>query len=346
VKVGILSPAWFPVPPTGYGGIELVVSLLADGLVELGHEVTLFASGDSTTLAELDAVFDEAPSEQIGHTFWELDHAINCFERHAEFDLIHDHTGLLGLALGSLFPTTIIHTVHGPLTGPPGRLYERISRLVRHPCLVSLSLAQRRPYPDLPWLANVPNAIDVDAYPFDGRDNSGGDYLLFLGRMSPDKGADHAIKIAQHVALPLKLAGKLAEPGEHAYFKQHVQPHLSADIEFVGEVGHDDKIKLLQNAAATLFPIDWEEPFGLVMVESMACGIPVIASRRGSVPEVIDDGITGVIVDDWSAVDGALDQAMHLDPHAMRSAVEQRFSPAGMVADYIAAYERALADCS
>lgn len=344
MRIGILSPAWFPVPPEGYGGIELVVSLLADGLVEVGHEVTLFASGDSTTLAELDAVFDEAPSEQIGHTFWELHHAINCFERHPEFDLIHDHTGLLGLALGSLFPTPIIHTVHGPLTGPPGRLYERVSRLARRPCLVSLSLAQRRPYPDLPWLANVPNAIDIEAYPFEGPQRKNGHYLLFLGRMSPDKGADRAIKIAQRVAMPLKLAGKLAEPGEQTYFKEHVQPHLSADIEFVGEVGHADKIKLLQNAAATLFPIDWEEPFGLVMVESMACGTPVIASRRGSVPEVIDDGVTGIIVNDWSAVDGALDQAMHLDPRAMRSAVEQRFSPAGMVADYIAAYEYALSN--
>jgi glycosyltransferase involved in cell wall biosynthesis len=243
VKIAILSPVWFPVPPDGYGGIESVVSLLADGLVEAGHEVTLFASGDSTTLGELDAVFDEAPSELIGQTFWELRHAINCFERHSEFDLIHDHTGLLGLSLGSLLPTPIIHTVHGPLTGAPGELYQRISRLVPRTCLVSLSLAQRGPHPDLPWLANVPNAIDLGSYPLQAPER--GDYLLFLGRMNADKGAHRAIQIAQQVAMPLKLAGKVAEPTEREYFNAHVRPHLGTGIEFVGEVSHDEKVELL-----------------------------------------------------------------------------------------------------
>jgi glycosyltransferase involved in cell wall biosynthesis len=340
VKIGILSPVWFPVPPVGYGGIEVIVSLLADGLVEAGHEVTLFASGDSTTLGELDAVFDEAPSGLIGQTFWELYHAINCFERHSEFDLIHDHTGLLGLSLGSLLPTPIVHTVHGPLTGAPGQLYKRITGLVPRTCLVSLSLAQRRPHPDLPWLANVPNAIDVGAYPLHAHQR--GDYLLFLGRMNPDKGAHRAIQVAQQVGMPLKLAGKVAEPAEQEYFNAQVRPHLKAGIEFIGEVDQDDKVELLHGAIATLFPIDWEEPFGLVMVESMACGTPVIASRRGSVPEVIDDGITGIIVDDWNPIDDALDRAANLDPQALRSAVEQRFSPVRMVADYIAAYKLAL----
>jgi glycosyltransferase involved in cell wall biosynthesis len=343
MNVAILSPVWFPVPPTGYGGIELIVGLLADALVEAGHEVTLFASGDSETLAELDAVFEEAPSELIGQTFWELDHAIGCFVRHEEFDLIHDHTGLLGLALGTMLPTPLVHTVHGPLTGRPGELYERVTRFTRSPSLVSLSLAQRRPRPRLPWLANVPNAIDLGRYPFEPER---GDYLVWLGRMTPDKGAHVAVDVARRVGLPLKLAGKNAEPLEQAYFAEHVEPHLDGDIEYLGEVGHDEKVELLGRARAMLFPIDWEEPFGLVMIESMACGTPVLASPRGSVPEVIEDGVTGIVVEDWNDVAGALDRADALDPAVMRAAVERRFSPAGMAADYLAAYEAVLADRS
>jgi glycosyltransferase involved in cell wall biosynthesis len=339
MNIAILSPVWFRVPPDGYGGIELVVSLLADGLVDAGHDVTLFASGDSTTRARLDAVFDEAPSESIGKTFWELQHAINCFERHEDFDVIHDHTGLLGLALGSLLSTPLVHTVHGPLTGAPGELYESVARLAPRAQLVSLSMAQRRPRPDLPWLANVANGIDLSSYPFEPHE---GDYLLFLGRMSPDKGAHRAIRIAQNAGIPLKLAGKNAEPGEHEYFDEHVRPYIGRGIEYLGEVSHDEKVELLRRARATLFPISWEEPFGLVMIESMACGTPVIASRRGSVPEVIDDGVSGIIVDDWNAIDDILERAERLDPQAMRHAVEERFSPNRMVADYVAAYHKAI----
>jgi glycosyltransferase involved in cell wall biosynthesis len=339
MRVAILSPVWFPVPPDGYGGIELIVSLLADGLVAAGHEVTLFASGDSTTTADLDAFFDEAPSEWIGKTFWELQHAINCFERHDDFDLIHDHTGLLGLALGSLLPTPLVHTVHGPLTGEPGALYERIARFSSRPSLVSLSMAQRRPLPGLPWLANIPNAIDLAGYPFEPHD---GDYLLFLGRMSPDKGAHRAVRLAEIAGMPLKLAGKNAEPGEQEYFDEFVRPHLGDGIEFLGEVDNGEKVELLRKARATLFPIDWEEPFGLVMIESMACGTPVIASRRGSVPEVIEDGVNGIIVDDWDAIEDALERAEQLDAQVMRRSVEERFSPERMVADYVVAYEAAL----
>ena len=340
MRIAILSPVWFRVPPDGYGGIERIVSLLADGLVSAGHETTLFASGDSTTTAHLDSVFDEAPHEWIGHTFWELHHAINCFERHGEFDVIHDHTGLLGLTLGSLLPTPFVHTVHGPLTGDPGTMYERITRLARRRCLVSLSMAQRQPLPDLPWLANVPNAIDLDAYPLEPHE---GDYLLFLGRMSPDKGAHRAVRFAKAAGIPLKLVGKNAEAGEHQYFDEFVRPHLGPDIEFLGEVDHAEKLELLQKAQATLFPIEWEEPFGLVMIESMACGTPVIASRRGSVPEVVDDGVNGIIIDDWNATEDALERAKRLDAHTMRRSVEERYSPDRMVAQYVDAYEIARA---
>jgi glycosyltransferase involved in cell wall biosynthesis len=166
-----------------------------------------------------------------------------------------------------------------------------------------------------------------------------GDYLLFLGRMTADKGAHRAVAVAMESGLPLKLAGKCREPLERRYFDELVRPHLSDRIQYVGEVTHGEKVELLQHARATLFPIEWDEPFGLVMIESMACGTPVLATRFGAVPEVIDDGVTGVIVDSWRAMPDVLDRADALDPRAQRRVVEERFSPERMVADYVGAYE-------
>jgi glycosyltransferase involved in cell wall biosynthesis len=340
MRIAVLSPVWFPVPPSGYGGIEWIVSLLADGLADAGHDVTLFASGDSRTRATLDAAFREAPSERIGQTFWELQHALHCFSRHEDFDVVHDHTGLLGLALGSLLPTPVVHTVHGPVAGEPGALYERVVRMAPAARLVSISMSQREPRPELPWVANVPNALDLSFYAFQPER---GDYLLFLGRMSPDKGAHRAVTIALETGLPLKLAGKCAEPAERAYFDENVRPHLGGNREYVGEVSHGEKVELLQRARATLFPISWREPFGLVMIESMACGTPVIATRFGAVPEVIDHGRTGIIVDDWHEMAGMIEAADALDSAAMRQAVEDRFTPQRMVGDYVRVYEAALA---
>jgi glycosyltransferase involved in cell wall biosynthesis len=339
MRVAVLSPVWFPVPPPGYGGIEWIVHLLTEGLVAAGADVTLFASGDSRTDARLEAVYDEAPSEWIGHTFWELRHTVACLERAAEFDVVHDHSGLLGLALVALAPVPVVHTVHGPLIEEPGDMYESICRMAPGAHLVSLSLNQRKPKPGLPWLANVPNALDLDRYPFHtGHD----DYLLFLGRMSPDKGAHRAVEVARELGVPLRLAGKCREPLERAYFDALVRPHLSDDIHYLGEVTHAEKVALLQYARATLFPIDWEEPFGLVMIESLACGTPVIATRRGSVPEVIDDGVTGIIVGDHLQMPEALPRADALDTQRMRAAVRERFAPERMVQNYLDAYQRAI----
>jgi glycosyltransferase involved in cell wall biosynthesis len=206
MRVAVLAPAWFAVPPTGYGGIEWVVSLLADGLVDAGHDVTLFASGDSRTKANLAAVFPEAPSAQIGRTFWELKHALSCFSRADEFDVINDHTGMLGATLGATVATPVVHTVHGPLTGEPGDVYEDISRVAPQVGLISISMNQREPRPDLNWIANCPNALDFSVYPVKPHR---GDYLLFLGRFSPDKGAHRAVAVAMQTGLPLKLAGKM-----------------------------------------------------------------------------------------------------------------------------------------
>lgn len=335
MRVAILSPVWFPVPPTGYGGIEWVVSLLADGLVEAGHEVTLFASGDSHTTARLVSVYETAPSELIGTSLVELNHALACFERADQFDVINDHSGLPAAALTATVRTPALHTVHGPLDGEAGPIYERIARVAPRLGLISLSLNQRRPRPDLPWVANCPNALDLAAYPMR---SDGGDYLLFVGRMSPDKGAARAVEVARRSGVPLKLAGKMREPAERAYFDAEVRPRLGQGIEYLGEVTHDEKVSLLQGARATLFPIAWEEPFGLVMIESMACGTPVIATRCGAVPEVIEHGRSGLVVDTLDEMVDALDAADRLDPMDCRRSVEERFSRDRMVADYLAAY--------
>jgi hypothetical protein len=193
LRVAIVSPCWFPVPPTGYGGIEWIVALLADGLADAGHEVTLFASGDSRTEAKLAAVYETARSEWIGHTYWELRHTLSALSRAGDFDVINDHTGMLGLLLGGLVETPVVHTVHGPLDGEPGEMYEQICSVVPNALLISISMNQRKPKPDLPWIGNCPNAIEFSLYPVQPHR---GDYLLFLGRMSWEKGCHRAVATA------------------------------------------------------------------------------------------------------------------------------------------------------
>jgi glycosyltransferase involved in cell wall biosynthesis len=341
MKIAILSPPWFPVPPTGYGGIEWIVSLLADGLADAGHEVTLFASGDSRTKAELAWVYEHAPSDQIGRTLPDLRHTLLAYERAGDFDVINDHTGHLGCVLGGLVETPVVHTVHGPLGGEPGAVYEQIQRVAPEVGLISLSLNQRRPKPDLNWVANIPNALDLEHYPCHPHK---GDYLLYVGRMNHEKGAHRAVAVAMELGLPLKLAGKVREPKEKEYFAEFIEPHLGNGIEFLGEVNHGTKVELLQNARATLFPIEWDEPFGLVMIESMACGTPVIATRHGAVPEVIEDGNGGLIVDSWREMPAAVERADGIEPGECRRYAEERFAPERMVDDYVRAYEAAVAD--
>jgi glycosyltransferase involved in cell wall biosynthesis len=339
LEIAVISPVWFPVPPTGYGGIEWIVWLLADGLVDAGHDVTLFAAGESRTKAKLVSVFEHAPSELIGQTLPEVHHALACYERAADFDVVNDHSGLPGAALGGGVSTPVVHTVHGPLDGEAGPIYDQLARFAPNVGLISISMNQRKPRPHLPWLANCPNALDFSLYPVKPHR---GEYLLFLGRMSPDKGCHRAIAVAAETGLPLKIAGKLREAGEMEYFREFVEPHLGEQIQYLGEVTHGEKVELLQHARATLFPIEWEEPFGLVMIESMACGTPVIATRWGAVPEVIEHGRSGIIVEDYRIIPYALEEADRLDPMECRRYVEQRFAPERMVADYVRAYRAAI----
>jgi glycosyltransferase involved in cell wall biosynthesis len=315
----------------------MVVGILAEGLVERGIDVTLFASGDSRTSAALDAVFAVAPSHHIGQVDWELDHVLQCVARADEFDVVHDHTGPLALALLGLAGAPVVHTVHGPLTGSRGSLYARACNLTTGVGLASLSLNQRRPRPDLPWVGNVPNAIDLAKYPW--REDKE-DFLLFLGRMSEDKGAHHAVEVARAAGMPLRIAAKCREEDEFAYFEKMIAPVLGSDVDWLGEVAHEQKVELLSRARALLFPIDWEEPFGLVMIEALACGTPVVATRRGSVSEVIGHGRTGFVVDDHREMPSALARLSELDPAAIRAEAEIRFSPTRLVEDYLAVYEK------
>jgi glycosyltransferase involved in cell wall biosynthesis len=340
LRIALLCPIWFPVPPSSYGGIENVVALLAEGLEHAEQDVTVFASGDSTVDAELSWIYERAPSERIGESLPELRHILACYERAGEFDVIGDHTGPLAAALAGPIGAPVLHTVHGPMNVELGDAYEQIARVTPELRLVSLSHSQRRPRPLLPWVANCPNGIDPSRYRWSA---AGGGYLAFLGRMGPEKGARHAVAVARKTGLPLKIAAKCREPAERAYFAEHVEPHLGGRIEYLGEIGHEEKVELLRNARATLFPIDWEEPFGLVMIESLACGTPVIATRRGSVPEVLEHGRTGIIVERHEELAPAVAEVDRIDRAECRRAVEERFSPRPFVSRYLRALRAAVA---
>jgi len=342
MKIGLLAPAWYPVPPPAYGGIERIVSLLADGLVHAGHDVTLFASGDSRTIARLEFIYERAPASLIGQSLPELQHALHALVRTRGLDVFNDHTSPLGATLLGLMDVPCVHTVHGALQGTPGALYEDIVRVSPNVRFISISKSQRRGHEFLPWAGNCYNAVNLDEFPFDIHTKRG-DHLLFLGRMCEEKGAHRAIEVARAAGLPLKIAAKQLDPQEHQYFHDCVEPLLGGDIEYLGEVGHEAKLVLLQGARALLCPLSWEEPFGMVMIEAMAMGVPVIATRRGSVPEVIEPGRSGVIVDDTKEMVDAIAEADALDPNEIRLSVAERFSPARLVASYLSVYERLLA---
>lgn len=311
-----------------------MVADLVDGLVAKGHHVTLIGAGRPGTAAQkFVATFDEPPSQRLGEPGPEVLHAAKAARVIAagDFDVVHDHT-LAGplLARGRQSPTVI--TAHGPVGGEPGDYLASLGSSVD---VVAISHAQRRARPEVSWIATVHNAIDVSSFPVGKGD---GGYVLFIGRFNPEKGVHLAIDAARRAGRRIVVAGKLNEPAERAYFDSHVAPRLGPGVEYVGEADAATKRELYAGAESVLFPACWEEPFGLVMVEAMAAGTPVVALRRGSVPEVVAHGASGVIVDDPADLPAAIDAAAGLDRGACRAHAAERFDVAVMVDGYEKVY--------
>ncbi|MER3421266.1 MAG: glycosyl transferase [Chloroflexota bacterium] len=339
LRIAQLAPPFERVPPQRYGGTERVIAVLTEELVRRGHQVTLFASADSQTSARLVPIVDlpiwRDPRYTDALPF--LMTAIDLvYGRAEEFDVIHNHVGYFAFPRARVCPTPTVTTLHGRLDLPElAPLFAHFNDLP----VVSISDAQRVPLPSAHWLATVHHGLDLRPFTFQPR---AGDYLAFLGRIAPEKGLDTAIEVARRAGMRLKIAARmpLNIPDPEAqrdwrYYHEVIEPLLKLPgIEYVGEVGDDAKSAFLGGAAALLFPIRWPEPFGLVMVEALACGTPVVALRAGSVPEVIDHGVTGFVLDDVDAMVRAIDRLGEIDRQACRRAAETRFSAAAMAGRY------------
>jgi glycosyltransferase involved in cell wall biosynthesis len=329
MRIGILSTPHVPTPPRGYGASELIAGQIVEGLLRRGHEVRLFAGPDSTEAGDLRTY----PSSRIGKTFEqrELIHVASAFADLDGCDLVHNHCVTAGPPFAKICPVPFLTTLHyhNPvLDAFPDGNYVAVSNNQRERLL-------RQPHP-LNVVASIPNGVDLRDFPLS---QSRGDYLLFLGRFHPNKGADLAIEVAQRLGRRLILAAPSPPPDQQEWFDRFIAPKLGGRIEWIGSVEGIFKASLLGGAAATLVPLRWDEPFGLVMVESMACGTPPVAIRRGAAPEIIEDGINGFLVDDAGGMDLAVERASQIAPELCRRRVEACFTTSQMVDGYVALYE-------
>ncbi len=338
MHIAMVAPPYFSVPPAGYGGIEIVVADLVDARVARGHKITLIGAGDHGTRAQhFLRTAEDYSAEQLGEAMPEIVHAakVATLLETLDVDVIHDHTmaGPL-MARGRLTPTVV--TAHGPVHGENGDYFTALGDTVQ---LVAISEAQRQTAPDLAWSATVHNAIRAETFPF-AIDKE--EYAVFLGRFHPHKAPHLAIDAARAAGLPIVLAGKCSEPLERAYFSREIEPRIGSDVTIFGVADGVAKRRLLAGAACMIFPICWEEPFGLVVIEAMVCGTPVVALRRGAVPELIVHGQTGIIVDHPDDLPGGIVQARELEPAVCRKHVEAGFTVEVMAEGYEAVYRRAL----
>jgi glycosyltransferase involved in cell wall biosynthesis len=342
MRIAQIAPLWERVPPPAYGGIELVVGLLTDELVKRGHEVTLFASGDSITLAKLESVHAQAlrlDPEVKEYGIYEMLQLARVYERAGEFDLIHSHMGCAALPYAHLSKTPTVHTLHGVFTPDNRKMFD----YAKAQPYISISDAQRDANLGLNCVATVYNSVDVNSHKFFATPDTPA-YLAFLGRMSPEKGPHHAIAIAKATGIPLKMAGKV-DPVDTEFFAREVKPHIDGEfIQFLGEADHHMKNDLMGRAIATLFPITWREPFGLVMIESMAAGTPVIGMNLGSVPEVIAEGESGFICNTVEECIAAVGKIPSISRRICREYVSDRFGVARMTTAYEAVYQKVLAE--
>ena len=339
----MLAPPWIPVPAPAYGGIEEVVRLLCDGLAERGHDVTLFAPPGSNSRAAVLTVLEESHPDEIQKAQFEADHVARAFgaidvagERGEPFDVIHDHVGHTALAMADRISVPLVHTLHGPFTEAARRFYAEHGKKAS---IVAISRSQLDDAPEAMGGGDVVhNPIDCAEWPYSADKD---DFLLWIGRMSPDKGPQRAIAAAREAGRPLVLAGPV-QPGQESFFAEEVEPELGRNgIEYAGEAGSERKRDLYRRAAALLMPIRWSEPFGLVMVEALACGTPVIAFPEGSAPEVVQDGETGFLADDEHAMARAVERLGEIDPAACRRACEERFGVPAVVEGYERVYAAA-----
>ena len=343
MRIAQIAPLMESVPPKTYGGTERIAHFVTEELVKLGHEVTLFASGDSVTAAELAPCVPRALRLEpkirdiIPYYMLMLDRV---FQRADEFDIFHFHIDQFQFPLFRNLSGRTITTLHGRQDLPDLlALYVGFTEMP----LVSISMEQRKPIPKANFVANIPHGLPLDMHRL--VDKPRGGYLAFLGRIAPEKRPDRAIEIARALGMPLKIAAKVDRVDE-AYFRETVAPMLadSPNVEFIGEITERQKSQFVGEANAVLFPIDWPEPFGLVMIEAMACGTPVVAFRCGSVPEVIEDGVTGAIVDTLEEAIAAVPRAIALDRRNIRRRFEQRFSATRMAKDYADVYQQLLSE--
>jgi glycosyltransferase involved in cell wall biosynthesis len=335
VRIAVLAPISWRVPPRHYGPWELFSSLLTEGLVARGHDVTLFATGDSETSAVLSSVVPRGWSEDtnLDPKVAECLHISQVFERAAEFDIIHNSFDFLPLTYSGLTSTPVITTIHGFSSPQILPVYEKYDRSTFY---VAISEADR--HPSLEYLATIHHGIDTARFVFDP---TPGSYLAFFGRIHRDKGLVAAIDTANKTGMPLRIAGIIQD---ELYFKREIAPRLDGDrVEFIGPVRSEDRSSFLGGAAALLHLIDFDEPFGFSVVEAMACGTPVIAFDRGSMPEIISEGKTGFVVADVAAASEAVVRIGELDRRAVRTEAVRRFDSSRMVDEYITAYERAMA---
>lgn len=337
MKIGMVAPVWERVPPEKYGGIELVVYLLTEELVKRGNQVTLFASGDSITSGELSSVYPKAMRDLLGNPCPDLHHVGTAFLRAAEYDLIHNHAGYSGIALANFVETPVLTTLHGIFTDINRPFFKAFKNSVYYN---SISDEQRRGLPELNYIATVYNAIDISSYEYSSDKK---DFFLWLSRISPLKGPDLVIDVAKKAGVKLKMAGKIDAGSDTLFYESKVEPLIDGDqIQYLGEVTEEEKRELMRDARAFLFPITWPEPFGLVMAEAMACGTPVIATRNGSVPEVVADGLTGFVVDSVDEMVAAIKKLDLIEPAKCRQYAEERFGVARMTDDYETIYRQVI----
>ncbi|MBI4318144.1 MAG: glycosyltransferase family 4 protein [Chloroflexi bacterium] len=337
MRIAQVAPLYESVPPKLYGGTERIVSYLTEELVRRGHDVTLFASGDSVTRARLVSVYPRAlrlDPTIVDQYVCLMAQVGLVYKRADEFDLIHSHVDYFTFPSMQFVRTPTLTTLHGRLDVPELQVIYRMYPDVN---LVSISDSQRSPMPNAPWLSTVYNGVPLEDFPFQPRP---GDYLAFLGRISPEKRTEVAIKVARKAGIKLKIAAKV-DRVDRDYFEHLIKPMLKDPlVEYLGEIDQRAKGAFLGNALALIFPIDWPEPFGLAMAEAMACGTPVIATRRGSVPEIVQHGKTGFICDSIDEMVAACHEVHRLDRRACRQEVESRFSVQVMVDNYEAVYRR------